>query len=133
MNKNVLKKLSKLESNVELSEVKVDLSLYDDFKTAMVNMIREPASDEVNKILALKKEVQKGIDNSKQILGRVNYVAKIGIQLEEATKQLGVDLPAEYGSTKDRLYAEEKKLKGYISDWTTALNNLVGSSAGILK
>lgn len=33
MNKNVLKKLSKIESKVELAEVKVDLALADDIKT----------------------------------------------------------------------------------------------------
>jgi len=120
--KNVLNKMY-------ASEVKVDLSLMDDFKSALNNMIKEPAGDEVNKILALKKDVQKGIDNAKQILGRVNYVAKIGIQLEESAKKLGVDLPSDYGAAKDRLYKEEKKLQGYISDWSTALGNLVGSSA----
>jgi hypothetical protein len=129
MNKNVLNKLSKIESKIELAEVKVDLGLYDDFKSALTNMVQEPAGDEANKILALKKDVQKGIDNAKQILGRVNYVAKIGIQLEESAKKLGVDLPSDYGSAKDRLYKEEKKLQGYIKDWTTALGNLVGSSA----
>ena len=120
--KNVLNKMY-------ASEVKVDLSLMDDFKSALNNMIKEPAGDEVNKILALKKDVQKGIDNAKQILGRVNYVAKIGIELEESAKKLGVDLPSDYGAAKDRLYKEEKKLQGYISDWSTALSNLVGSSA----
>lgn len=129
MNKDVLNKLAKIESKVDLAEVKVDLSLMDDFKSALNNMVKEPAGDEANKIIALRKDVQKGIDNAKQILGRVNYVAKIGIQLEESAKKLGVDLPSDYGAAKDRLYREEKNLQGYIKDWTTALNNLVGSSA----
>lgn len=127
MKKNVLGKMYASEVKVELSEIKVNLSLMDDFKSALNNMIKEPAGDSSNKILDIKKLVQKEIDNSKQVLGRINYVAKIGIQLEESAKQLGVDLPSDYAAAKSRLYKEEDNLKKNISNWEIAISKLIGA------
>jgi hypothetical protein len=48
------------------------------------------------------------------------------MQLEKAVKDLGVELPANYGAAKDRLFREEASLKNNIDDWTAALAKMVG-------
>lgn len=126
MNKDVLQKLAKIESKVELAEVRVDLSLMDDFRSALTGLVQEPSADNSNKVIAMKKDLQRRIDDAKVILTRVPKVIQAGMQLEKAVKDLGVDLPPDYGAAKDRLFREEQSLKNNIEDWTAALSKMIG-------
>lgn len=98
MNKNVLSKLSKIESNVELSDVKVDLGTIDEIKTLLKNI--NTTNNEYNKFDAT---VQKNIvplnDAYKKILLNKDYpkkqtaiVDKLAAQLTKQAADLGIDV-----------------------------------------
>ena len=119
MNKNVLNKLSKIESKVELAEVKVDLALMDDINKAKTQILadwkahvskRDSWGAESSKILGmvgeherkgvtLKSEVdvldKKVLDLSAQITKLRNQADALGLELPEQIKLLdGVQLGA---------------------------------------
>jgi hypothetical protein len=96
MNKNVLKKLSNIESKVELAEVKVDLALMDDLMKATTALNNESKkSDQLRKDIAVSsfnlKQSKKALLN--QINGldsAINNILEISNKIETASKELGV-------------------------------------------
>ena len=99
MNKNVLSKLSKIESNVELSDVKVDLNMVKDIMDAMTEMRNlNIKSDQFKSIIAdKKKEVDIAKKNFKEHLDAILFQARIAQnqseRLKQETDKLGIPLP----------------------------------------
>lgn len=131
MNKSVLSKLAKFESNVELAEVKVDLALYDEIKVRA-----KQASDVATKFAKQRALIVKTVatlnEASKDIVLNKDYAKKLltsaktyQTQLEKLAKELGVNLK---GSEPDKLlsdlymYAEDSQ--GDIDDALAALKTI---------
>lgn len=101
MNKNVLSKLSKIESNVELSDVKVDLALINDIQKAFdaANKELSIASNERKKAISSLDELftayRQNLIFSKQvndIYNTMNIQAKdLGIELPANIQKMNVD------------------------------------------
>jgi hypothetical protein len=119
MNKSVLEKLAKFESNVELAEVKVDLALVDDMKKLAQDMIS--SIDEVGterlKIIGAKNKMAEAISKSESIVKNAEK------SLNEYLKQvsdLGIDtIPPIATNVKNAIEKAKKSnakdLKEYIN------------------
>ena len=120
MNKNVLSKLSKIESKVELAEVKVDLALIDDVNKAHSSAItaQEKGWDEM---LMLKKKVQETL---KTVQDAVNIHKDALVNFDKfdaAAKSLGIEVPKQV--IAQRQYVENG-LKKILPDYIKALNSI---------
>lgn len=90
MNKSVLSKLSKIESNVELSDVKVDLALADDLKQSMVFL--QKAADAVNASIKGYEDAYKKMQTeSKGANSILDTQTKLINKVEAMAKDLGVN------------------------------------------
>lgn len=98
MNKNVLEKLAKFESNVELAEVKVDLAVTDEVASELktINQMLKEANDANNKIVkaaeqlnAAYKKVAAGTGFAKTKTARIDSLYK---NLDKLAKELGVNV-----------------------------------------
>jgi uncharacterized protein YjbK len=131
MNKSVLDKLAKFESNVELAEVKVDLALYDEIKVRAKQSATRVTQFAKQKALILKTVASLN-EASKDIILNKDYAKKLlaaaktyQAQMEKLSKELGVSLK---GSEPDKLlsdlfmYAEDSQ--GDIDDALAALKTI---------
>lgn len=120
MNKNVLNKLAKIESKVELSEMKVDLALIDDVKKSYADAIaaRKRSFDEMQlvgkKIIEAAKIMQ---DIIKINEGAISAFDKF----EVAAKSIGIDVPKDILDQKKNI---QEGLKGTLAKYTKNLNSI---------
>ena len=104
MNKNVLNKLSKIESKVELAEVKVDLALIDD-----INKASSTANKSINDFLSAYKIIDaqkdKAISSGEAYYKTAGQMETALKQFEAKAKELGINPNdnAEYKSAQDLL------------------------------
>lgn len=101
MNKNVLNKLSKIESKVELAEVRVDLALMDQLKKAETSFFDKStamvdAVTNIDKFVALAKS---SLEISQKAFTEYQ---DLYLRVQKASKELGVDAPT------DALYQKAK-------------------------
>jgi len=115
-------------STVELKSEVIELGLIDDFVQALDNMVLEPSGNIANKVLSMKAELNKNIKDLETILTRVDTVAKIGMNVEKSIKDLGLEMPSNYKSAKDRLFTKEAQIKKALTSWQSAYNSLVNPS-----
>ena len=113
------------ELNAVLSSQKVELGAIDDFIQALDNMVLEPSGNVRNKINGLRADLNKIISELEGIQGRVGKVASVGMGVEKAVKDLGLELPGNYKSAKDRLFTEEASIKKSIASWKSAAQGLI--------
>lgn len=131
MNKSVLEKLAKFEKQVELSEMKVDLALYDEIKVRAKQSAARVAQFNKQKALIIKTVAALN-EASKDIILNKDYAKKLladakkyQAQMEKLSKELGVSLK---GSEPDKLlsdlfmYAEDSQ--GDIDDALAALKTI---------
>ena len=109
------------------SEV-IELGLIDDFVQALDNMVLEPSGNIANKVLSMKADLNKNIKDLETILTKVDTVAKIGMNVEKSIKDLGLEMPSNYKSAKDRLFTKEVQIKKALTAWQSAYNSLVNPS-----
>ena len=104
MNKNVLNKLSKIESKVELAEVKVDLALIDD-----INKASSTANKSINDFLSAYKIIDaqkdKAMSSGESYYKTAGQMETTLKQFEAKAKELGINPNdnAEYKSAQDLL------------------------------
>ena len=104
MNKNVLNKLSKIESKVELAEVKVDLALIDD-----INKASSTANKSINDFLSAYKIIDaqkdKAMSSGESYYKTAAQIETALKQFEVKAKELGINPNdnAEYKSAQDLL------------------------------
>jgi hypothetical protein len=115
----------KFERMVSLKSESIELGSIDDFANALSNMVLEPSGNIGNKINEMRSELNKHISDLETILGRINTVAKIGVDVERQVKELGLELPGKYKSAKERLMSEETRIKKSINVWKSAAQNLI--------
>ena len=110
MNKNVLKKLSKIESKVELAEVKVDLALIDDVKKAYADAIaaRKKSFDEMQLV---GKKVQEATKMIQDIIAINEGAISAFDKFEVAAKSIGIDVPKDIIDQKKNI---QEGLKGTL-------------------
>ena len=109
----VFSKLAKEENKTELASEKVELNIMQDFNNALDSLIEGNADGNRAKNEA-KSIIQKAIKDYEMVTPRIGRAIKSSMELEQAAKDLGLDLPGKYGSAKDRLYDEEKRNKEAI-------------------
>ena len=111
MNKSVLKNLSKFESNVELSEVKVDLALYEielglvqDFENSINSYIvaSGKVEQQVQNIETAIKNMQTEFILAQKIASKIDSDYQ---KLRKQTIDLGVDMPKEVENNYKRMLA----------------------------
>ena len=120
MNKNVLNKLAKIDSKVELAEVKVDLALIDDVKKAYADAItaRKKSFDEMQLV---GKKVQETTKIIQDIIS-VNQNAISAIEkFETAAKSIGIDVPKEIIDQKKNI---QDGLKGTLANYIKNLGSI---------
>lgn len=131
MNKNVLNKLSKIESKVELAEVKVDLALMDDIKK-----LHQQSIDLKKKASPYEKEALDISNRARVIVGAMGDIDKETSKIESTAQQvfnnfkkqasdLGLDIK---NSEANKLYEEilsnllttpqQKGIKDIIGQWS---------------
>lgn len=123
MNKNVLNKLYSSTENVELSEMKVDLALVDDFQKEYENAINIQAKAEIN-IIDYN-------DLASKIITTLNDAGKSFLkansrfqEIEQMAKQLGVDVSPQLKSKKDNISVAIKEIDSYVKKLTTNKVNI---------
>lgn len=125
MNKNVLNKLSKIESKVELAEVKVDLAVIEDIKKLQIsaNKIEENALNELKKAISI-------LDNASKLYDTANKSAILVInEINKArgmSKELGIELPANIESIAN-YYGQA------VGDWSAYARQINSFSQSIFK
>lgn len=98
MNKNVLEKLAKFESNVELAEVKVDLAVTDEIASELktIAAVLKTTNDANNKIVKFAQQLNDAYSkvsaNTNFAKAKTSRVDSIYKNLEKLTKELGVDI-----------------------------------------
>ena len=131
MNRSVLEKLAKLNSKVELAEVKVDLAVADELKVRAKQAAARVTQFAKQKALILKTVAALN-EASKDIILNKDYAKKLladakkyQAQMDKLAKELGVNLQ---GSEPDKLlsdlfmYAEDSQ--GDIDDALAALKTV---------
>jgi hypothetical protein len=108
--KEIYKKINTISPKVELSQVDVYLNAIDDFSNAE-DMVNEYYGRGSNKAKESLKPLRDAISEIESGLSYFEKVVKIGMGVEKQIKDLGLDLPTKYTSSKDRLFKNETKLK----------------------
>jgi hypothetical protein len=109
MNKNVLNKLSKIESKVELAEVKVDLALVDDVKAAYKDG-QASFKNAFDTMMILRKQVDNSLKGVEDSLKRSRDVMVILDKYEAAVKELGMPLPKDFVDQRDYIKGHIQKV-----------------------
>ena len=105
--KNVNQRLAKLytqDTKQELSSEKVELALVDDFEKKFKSLIDNSESISIQLIDALSKAENK----YKLVKSDAMALAKVGQDLEQKAKDLGIDLPA---TVKNKFLSVEAEIK----------------------
>lgn len=94
MNKDVLNKLAKIESKVELAEVRVDLALVDDLKKADQQVIARTNEfrDQINNA---EQYINQARDSKDAAQKAFEDYSSVVLKFRQATKDLGMDYPYE--------------------------------------
>ena len=100
MNKNVLNKLSKIESKVELAEVKVDLAFTDDIKKFIQSAVNNKNIYDAESGRAVDA-IQKAKVTAINWRDDLSEAGKKIADLQKAAKDLGIDIPQEILNYKD--------------------------------
>jgi len=113
MNKNVLNKLSKIESKVELAEVKVDLALIDDVKKSYADAIaaRKKSFDEMQLV---GKKIQETTKMIQDIIAINESAISAFDKFEVAAKSIGIDVPKDILDQKKNI---QEGLKGTLAKY----------------
>jgi hypothetical protein len=112
MNKSVLDKLSKFEKNVELSEVKVDLALIDDFQKEYENALNIQSKAELS--IVDYNDLAAKIINSLNAAGQAYLKANAKYQdIENMAKELGVEISSVLKSKKETVSTSIKEIDSY--------------------
>jgi hypothetical protein len=128
MNK-ILNKIAQMERNaeevksVELASHEVSLSAFDDFKNAVSNVM-DMKGRAYNDVKSARPILEQALKQYKMIEPSILRSMKYGIDLEDQVKKLGLELPADYKATKERLFDEEAKVKDGISRVEKLLSGL---------
>jgi hypothetical protein len=112
--KNVNQRLSKLytqDAKQELSSEKIELALVDDFEKKFDRLMDDSASIGGQLIDALSKAENK----YKVVKSDAMALAKVGQDLEQKAKDLGIDLPATVKNKFQSVKAENKEADKLIS------------------
>jgi DNA repair ATPase RecN len=97
MNKDVLNKLARIESKVELAEVKVDLAVTDEIASELksINQMLKMANDANNKIVKAAEQLNAAYKNIGQNLNyakvKTSKVDSISNNLNKLAADMGVD------------------------------------------
>lgn len=122
MNKNVLNKLSKIESKVELAEVKVDLALMDDIKTAIGKYkgLDEATKTAMNKaknmLIAYSDSVRGAYQNAKSAVDLIT-------ELDTKSKELGLS-DSGMGGYKKEMQGKATEYNALFKKLDTLINSL---------
>jgi len=122
MNKNVLKKLSKIESKVELAEVKVDLALMDDIKAAIGKYkgLDDSTKTAMNKaktmLIAYSDSVRGAYQNAKSAVDLIT-------ELDTKSKELGL-ADSGMGGYKKEMQGKVTEYNALFKKLDTLINSL---------
>jgi hypothetical protein len=108
--RTIYEKINSISPKVELAQVDVYLNAIDDFNNAE-EMVNEYYGRGANKAKESLKPLRDAINEIESGLSYFEKVVKIGMGVEKQIKDLGLDLPTKYTSSKDRLFKNETKLK----------------------
>jgi hypothetical protein len=124
MNKNILNKLSQFEKNIELSEVKVDLAVADEIKSASIE-VKKQYDSVFKKAVEASKIINDALSIGNKAFFNAQKYYQQGIKLEQQVKDLGLTLPSDIKKAIDELYPLAK-LEGeqIIKELTQAKNSL---------
>lgn len=115
MNKNVLNKLSKIESKVELAEVKVDLALMDDIKTA------------IGKYKGLDDATKTAMNKAKTMLIAYSDSVRVAYQNAKSAVDLITELDTkskELGLPDSGMGGYKKEMQGKVTEYNTLFKKL---------
>ncbi len=110
--KSVYIKLFKEET--QLASHEVELNAIDDFKKALEN-VKNLHANAYNKSKSAKPILEQALKEYNMAKPSIDRTIAVGMKLEDQAKQLGLELPSDYQSSKTRLFDEEKQIKDGIA------------------
>jgi|SanBayMetagenome_1026888.scaffolds.fasta_scaffold36604_2 hypothetical protein len=111
--KSVYNKLFKEEAT-ELASHEVHLNSIDDFKKAVQNVMNLNGNA-YNKSKTAKPILEQALKEYNMVKPSIDRALNVGLNIMDQATKLGLQLPSEFNSSRERLLDEEKKLKEGIS------------------